>query len=386
MIWNCRSIRSWLISAACALCFGAPSALLQAQVSVNDLFFLNEQNLMSGSGGEVHLNDVLSGDDPATPGFDLDGTIADPDLGGPIPPHLIQRLDVGDRLVGIGVTVRIDGLSSGDSVFLGVGNNLKTAARAFVVTGKQPNPGGGFDFIFGPLSPTDFSAAVNEASEGAVTVPAASIPAGTMILSFDDPTPSFTLLNIPGSPGSNWVGATDGARHWNVGVADADDFWAASFPSDDLGLVPLLPPDSLIGSISFGLSLLPGSTGLTSVNPVQCMGPAGLVEVDFCLAGSVVGTFGVDTPFPIGLRTNITFHPVQEIVGACCQAAGGCIELSQFDCESAGLGVFSEVGTTCEQATCIPAVSNLALVALLLLASVAGVIVMRRRRRGHAAA
>ncbi len=286
-------------------------------LTVNGSVFNNELNRFLGTGGEILINSVLSGDDPATPGFDPDGTMADPDLDGPIPPHLIQRLDVGDRLVGIGVTQEVECLSCPPSsassrAFRAAGSHQKAALRAFKVKDKETLPDC-FKFSFEPLAPEEFSATVQEASGGAVTVSPESIPAGTMVVSFDDSSPNFTLLTGSGSPGMNWVEATDGARHWNIGVGSPTDFWASSFPSDDLGLLPLLSSTTSAGSIRFGLSLLSSGPGMgIPVEKVRCEGPAGPVAVDFCLSGSPVGTLGVSTPFPIGLRTEVRFHPMTE--------------------------------------------------------------------------
>jgi hypothetical protein len=282
--------------------------------AVNEIFFINELNKFVGTGGEILLNLVLSEDDPTTPGFDPDGVLADPDLDGPISKHIIQRLDVGDRLVGIGTSQTVECVSCPrlESRALGLDvYEAKNALRAFKVIEKVAVAGGGFNFTFGPLSPEEYSATIKTASGGSVTIPAETIPVGTMILSFNDPTPNFTVANIPGSPGMNWVKATEGTRHWSVGVADPTDFWVSSFASDDLGLLPFLSSKTTIGKINFGLSLLSGSTGLSSLNKVPCAGPAGIiVNKDFCLSGSAVGTFGIDTPFQIGLRTEITFNPV----------------------------------------------------------------------------
>jgi len=279
---------------------------------VDSLFFLGELNRFAGSGGEILINRVLSEDDASTPGKDQDGQLGDPDSNGPIPEHVIQRLDVGDRLAGIGIAHLVESLSHppGPSTFHAAGDNKKNAARVFQVKTKQATANG-FSFTFSPLSPDEFSATVAELSSGAVKIAAATIPVGTMVLSFDDPTPDYTLEKVSGSPAKNWVEATNGARHWNIGVATPDDFWMATFPSDDLGLLPLMEPTSTIGTIKFGLSLLAGSKGMTNLQHVQCTGPSGkATKHHFCLSGAATGTRGFATPFPIGLRTEILFNPM----------------------------------------------------------------------------
>lgn len=281
--------------------------------TVNEALFAGQLNRLPGVGGEILVNRVLSEDDPSTPGRDPDGEMGDPDGDGPIPPHVIQRLDIGDRLVGIGTTLAIHCTQcepgQGPRELGTASDQAKHAARAFVVAGKERVPRG-FRFRFSPLSPEEYSATLREASGGAIVIPPESIPRGTMVLSFDDAEPSFSLSREAGSPASNWRGATDGIRHWNVGVAKETDFWMSTFPTDDLALVELMAPEQRIeSSIRFGLSLLPGGLGEElKLTPVECEGPDGVVKVDFCLTGSVVGTAGIETPFPIGLDTEVRLH------------------------------------------------------------------------------
>lgn len=299
-----------LILPACT----ATTVQIDENKSVDELFFFNELNRFLGSGGEILVNEMLSEDDPTTPGVDRDGTVADPDLDGPIPPHLIQRLDVGDRLIGIGIAHAVESLSRppGRETFHAlVSSGPKAALRAFVVVKKEVIESG-FKFTFGPLSPQEFSDLVAEVSDGLVKIPVESIPEGTMVLSFDHDDSEYTLESIPGSPGRNWELATAGARHWNIGVAQGTDFWVANFDSDDLGLLSLLPSSAKVGSIRFGLSLLPGSKGYSKLEKVSCVGPDGNTTMHhFCLSGTAAGTNGFDTPFPIGLRTEIIFRPVR---------------------------------------------------------------------------
>lgn len=285
--------------------------------TVEENLFLNESNRFVGRGADLLINLVLSGDDPATPGFDPDGEIGDPDgPDGPIPPHLIQRIDVGDVFTGIGNTDTVECLScppGSETIHtLGsVGNNAKVAVRAFKAIGKERVPDG-FNITFGPVTPVEFSEIIATASNGAVVIAAESIPVGTMVLVFDDPTPNYTQMTVSGSPGTNWVEATDGTRLWNVGIESPENFWMATFLSDDLGMLPLMPPTFKTGTIKFGLSRLPGGEGRITFEPVPYAGPEGkMMNVDFCFKGTAVGTFDVETPFPIHLETEVRFHPVQ---------------------------------------------------------------------------
>ena len=292
--------------------------------TVNESLFVNKSNKFVGTGGEILINLVLSEDDPTTPEFDPDGILADPDLDGPIPEHVIQRIDVGDRLVGIGASHTLECLdcsSEQEETIYRLGsktNNLKLAVRAFEVVDKVACDNG-FNFTFGPLSPEEYSTTIEIASKGAVKIPVTSIPKGTMILSFDDSTPNFILQDIPGSPDRNWVEATNGDRHWNVGIAKSTDFWMSNFVSDDIGLLPFLPDTVATGTIRFGLSFLSGDVGPVCLKPVPCGKPANcdgsinpITNNNFCLVGNVVGTSGINTPFPVGLQTEITLNPVSK--------------------------------------------------------------------------
>jgi hypothetical protein len=253
-------------------------------------FFSGDMNRFVGSGGEVLLK-------------------ADPDA----PP---TRMDVEDRLIGIGATHLVENLSvpPGPDAFHAMdaksGLSAKFAERAFTVTAKEPSEQG-FEFSFAPLSPDDYSRTLFQVSHGRVEIPAASIPPGTIILSHIDPAPTYTLKTLANSPGENWYAASKGVRHWNVGIGKPDDFWSASFPSDEVGALAVLLRGNTIGSIRFGLSLLDGSTTVTDLQPVTCVGPSGVeTEHQFCLDGMATGTSGVDTPFPIGVLTQIRFRPV----------------------------------------------------------------------------
>lgn len=224
-------------------------------------------------------------------------------------------MDVGDQLIGIGVAHLVEsvsrppGIDSFNTVNPDNGYQAKVAARSIEVASKE-EVAGGFEFGFRALDPEEFSGLLTEVSEGAISVSADTIPKGTMVLSFLHDEPSYTLANVDGSPGTNWARATAGNRHWNVGVASEDDFWWASFPSDDIDLLTSLPPYENVGSVRFGLSLLPGSEGFTDMDRVEFSHPSGATTSHhFCLSGTAAGTGGLETPFPIGLRTEIVFHP-----------------------------------------------------------------------------
>lgn len=254
-----------------------------------DRLFLGELNRFVGSGGEV----LMKADRSASE----------------------DRMDVGDRLMGIGATHYIESLDRPPgpgalhATTLESDFQVKSALRAIQVVSKEETDDG-FEFQFSPFAPEDFSQTLEELSEGAVQISASEIPEGTIVLSFVDAGPTYTLQSADGSPGLNWHAATKGDRHWNVGIANESDFWVASFPSDEVGLLRQMPHTMTVGSIRFGLSLLPGSRTTIELEPVSCTGPSGqTTEHDFCLDGTASGTGDIDTPFPIGVQTQIKFRP-----------------------------------------------------------------------------
>ena len=262
--------------------------------SFESAFFPGEVNRFVGSGGEVLVKGEGNSEE--------------------------TTIEVGDQLVGIGVTHLVETLDRppGLDTFHAFGVHdvrhpltKKVAMRGFEVVFKEGGEGG-YDFGFAPLAPDRYAALVERVSGGAVSIPPETIPEGTMVVSFLDPDPAYTLAAVKGSPGANWAAAAKGARHWNVGIGDPSDFWAASFPSDDVGVLATVPPSVSFGTIRFGLSLLSGESGFTTFERVPFPDPAReATSHQFCLLGEAVGTAGLDTPFPIGLRTKITFKPVR---------------------------------------------------------------------------
>lgn len=250
-------------------------------------FFHGEVNRFVGSGGEQLIKGPENCDAPPT------------------------RIDVGDRLIGIGIAHYVESLSRppGPGTFRSFSDNMKMAARAFMVKDKRQVLEG-FHFDLAPLSPDEYSALITRVSNGAVRIAPATIPEGTMVISFLDAAPTYSLQTFSNSPAANWERATKGERHWNVGVAGPDDFWEAQFPSDDIAALTQMPSSMKVGTIRFGLSLLSGSHTGSRFQPVPCMRQSGKTSMhQFCLSGHVVGTQGLNTPFPIGLRTEIVFHP-----------------------------------------------------------------------------
>ena len=252
-------------------------------------FFYNEVNNLVGSGGEFLIKGEENKKSPAT------------------------LIEVGDYFIGIGITHMVESLSRnpGPDAFRAIAIPAKSAARAFRIVNKEKGDNG-FDFKVDALSPQEYSALLARVSDGVVKIAPESIPPGTMILSFLDDHSTYTLEKTNESPGVNWLGTTKGERHWNVGIAGPDDFWVASLPSDDYSGLSQISPSTKIGSIKFGLSLLSGSEGGPSVEPSSSVGPTGKTTThDFCFSGTLVGTKGLNTSFPIVMRTEITFRPVR---------------------------------------------------------------------------
>ncbi len=71
----------------------------------------------------------------------------------------------------------------------------------------------------------------------------------------------------------------------------------------------------------------------------------------------------------------------EESIGACCLSDGGCMETTQYECDSIDKGKYQGDGAMCENVACtaIPAVSEWGLVVTALLMLAAGTIVLRRR-------
>lgn len=252
-------------------------------------FYFNEVNNMVGSGGEFLIKGEANKNSPST------------------------LIEVGDLFVGIGVTHMVESLSRnpGPDAFRVASYPAKTAARAFrIVEKKQVNTG--FDFVVDALSPKEYSDLLKKVSQGAVDIPADTIPQGTMILSFLNEKSSYTLDTKKGSPRINWVATTSGERHWNVGLGKPDDFWMAQLPSDDYAALSTIEPWTRLGQIRFGLSYLEGSQGKIKMAPSPAVGPKGKITMhDFSFSGTVVGKRGLATPFPIVMRTEITCRPVR---------------------------------------------------------------------------
>src|ERR1044071_6256892 len=136
-----------------------------------DNFFFGRTNRLSGSGGELLVKGV--GNQYAT------------------------RMEIGDRLIGIGITEWIEDTERSTSDFLReIGPNQlgdsKLALRAFEISNKKSR-GIGYEFSLSPLKPKEYSELVELVSDGAVKISPESIPQGTLILSFIDPNTTYTL-------------------------------------------------------------------------------------------------------------------------------------------------------------------------------------------------
>lgn len=254
-----------------------------------DNFFFANLNRFSGSGGEILVKGA-----------------------GNIHP---TRMEVGDRLIGIGIAEKVEALDGGKSrTFHLIGadqvGDSKMALRAFAIAQKR-RTWRGYEISLSPLEPREYSELIEKVSGGTVRIAPETIPHGTMILSFIDPQTTYSLAPLKEGDHQNWINATRGERHWNVGIGSPDDFWMARFPLDDIRLLKYLPQWLRLGRIWFGLSLLPGSTRAIDLIKVPHHAPiAKKSKHDFCLEGRVVGSFGQKGQFPIGLRTSITFHPI----------------------------------------------------------------------------
>ncbi|MBS0533907.1 MAG: hypothetical protein JSR72_07600 [Proteobacteria bacterium] len=258
----------------------------------DEKFFFGEVNRFSGSGGELLVKGRGNERGPPT------------------------RIEVGDRLIGIGITHTIESMSRppGPDSFRAtnrIDRPCKMAKRGFEADTKTKIQDG-YHFTFKPLEPVEFAELVENVSNGAVKMDGHRIPKGTMVASYLDDNPAYSLERGANSPGTNWEAVARGEPHWYVGVGKPDDFWEAFFPTDDISMLTAMPPWMRAGTITFGLSLLSGSPVDTRLEQVSSAGiTRRSTSHDFCLSGSVVGTAGLRTEFPIGLRTEIIFKPVR---------------------------------------------------------------------------
>lgn len=254
-----------------------------------DNFFFGTLNRFSGSGGEI----LVKGEGNTHP----------------------TRMEVGDRLIGIGIAERVEALDGADSrsfhlIGADQAGDSKMALRAFAIAEKKKT-WRGYVISLSPLEPKEYSALVDQVSGGAVKIAPETIPRGTMILSFIDPQTTYTLAPLKEGNHQNWINASKGERHWNVGIGSPDDFWIARFPLDDIRLLKYLPQWLRLGGIWFGLSLLPGSKRSVDLAKVPHHAPiTKKTKHDFCLKGRVAGSLGKSGQFPISLRTSITFQPI----------------------------------------------------------------------------
>ena len=256
----------------------------------DETLFAGGLNRMVGSGGELLIKN------PDTPESPRD------------------KMEVGDCLIGIGATHLVENLDQppGPDAFratsLNTPGDKKMAMRAFRIADKTEGANG-FDIRLSPLSPKEYSLLVAQVSGGLVHVPPSTIPAGTMIISFVDPQSQYTLKSIGASVAPLWAAATTGSRYWTVGVGKAEDFWEASFPSDDINFLRMMESSERVGSIRFGLTLLDSGVSKLSFDSVTHSTSGKSTHHEFVLSGAAAGTKGLDSPFPIGLRTEIVCRP-----------------------------------------------------------------------------
>lgn len=261
------------------------------RVPFEDAFYYGSLNRFVGSGGEILVK---------PDGYEGDGA---------------TRMEVGDRLFGVGATHLVENMSEppGPRSFHAINDEApyvaKIALRGLHVTGAVQTEAG-IEFSFEPLSPTEFSRLAAEVSSGGIEIAPETIPKGTYVISILQSELVYSLADSE-DRAAVWTAAASGERHWNVGVGKDDDFWWARFPTDDVGLLTEIPPYERVGEVRFGLSMLEGSRHIVDLEPVEITNPYGTTSShDFCLSGTAAGVAGLATAFPIGLRTEILFHPI----------------------------------------------------------------------------
>lgn len=233
---------------------------------VNDLFFPGEINQVSDNSGEYLI--------------DRDGN---------------GTLDVGDSLRGTFDIQTIEGLSSGNESRVGANGNNELAGIfeaeviAKVDSGDVDAAGNTlYNYLFGPSA--SFAAEF-------------SLPAGAMIIAFDDPTVDYNRL---GTIANAEATATDGTQVLVVGFAgDGDEIWSAQGPDNPSVVGRTVTPATALGTFNYQLSVL--SEGFADVDfteavpvsqPGMGIGPQnGLVE--FNGSGSILGTFGTSSEYDV---------------------------------------------------------------------------------------
>lgn len=183
-------------------------------------------------------------------------------------------VDVGDRLRGV---LSINTIENPGTWFIGDGINPELTAL-FDVTVATKVCGATCTYTFAPT--VGFAAEV--AGYGFAPV------AGAAIAFFEDSLAPLTDFTRSDGITAGEDSATDGSPFWLFGFDFLDDFWYATTNTDDISNPFNLPPLTVFGSFSAGLSLLDNPTGI-DLGFVSCFNPATftIATVQACGSGEV---------------------------------------------------------------------------------------------------
>jgi hypothetical protein len=212
-------------------------------------------------------------------------------------------VDVGDTLFGV-FNIQTDEQTGQTTRNFGVGG-VDEFSGIFEITviGKQTFNGTtcltAFCFQFGP-------------STAAIPVPLASgatgslqsiFGAGTMIATWDDPTPDYVRIGATLTLAQSVASATDGSLFATLGAT----FWNANTITDNIALIGSFFDPANGGTFNEALNFLINNSGL-AFSSVSCTNVQTLatVNVNVCGSGSLLGTNGSATPF--GSFNNVDFR------------------------------------------------------------------------------
>jgi len=207
-------------------------------------------------------------------------------------------VDIGDRLRGI---LQIGTIENPGTWTLGAGTGNSELSALFdvVVTGKVCGVTG-CSFTFGAYD--GFEAELTSFGFTNVT--------GGAIAFFEDTVPDFTRVDGIATGETN---AIDGNEYWLFGFDGLDDFWNADTDTDDLSIVAGLPPTTVFGDFTVGLSLLSNPFGIALGN-VPCFNPDALsvATVNACANGLVHQPDTENEEFDVWNDVNFTIAVVPE--------------------------------------------------------------------------
>jgi hypothetical protein len=210
-----------------------------------------------------------------------------------------STLDVGDQLHGIFDIETVEQSPKTNDLGGTSGNHELTGVFDLTVTGKTALGGGQYAFTFGPTASFGASLGVTDA----------------MVAFYEDNANNYSRVSTPGCNTTACLEgtATGGSLFWVAGfAAGAGNFWSATAASDDISVIGAVPAPSNGGGYNVGLSMLANYSG-KQLNQVDCFSPGvGIIQVDMCGSGSLLGKGGATTPYDSFDNVDFTINVVPE--------------------------------------------------------------------------